>query len=159
MQSRTVPDSEQLQRWLHDADVPFYLCNDCHGLHLSSLQEREGLIDARLFVEEQGVMFTAELEIRPSSLLMVHADLTRLNMLFPSLKLFLDINDDTLPRLVACDLLLCGQGISADQFVHFVQFCVQECGQLLDECAQTGCLLWPGEDDTPSSAPAGNALH
>ena len=154
-----LPDSEQLQRWLRQADVPFYLCNECHGLHLSELQEREGMIDARLFVEEQGILFTAELEIRPSALFMAQADLSRLCMLFPSLKLFLDVNDETLPRLVVSDMLLTGAGISMEQFLHFVQWCMAECGQLLTECAQTGCLTWPGEDEPPGNVPTGNALH
>ncbi|MBZ2188205.1 YbjN domain-containing protein [Alcanivorax sp. JB21] len=153
-----TPDVEQLERWLHQAGIEFYICDQCHGLHLTSLQERDGVVDARLFVEQEGILLSTELEVRPSSLFLVQADLTRLNMSFPVLKLFLDVNDDSLPRLVACDMLLTRNGVSYEQFVYFVQACVDACLQLLDDCQQTGCLMWPEEQDANDLPPRG-ALH
>lgn len=148
-------DADQIKQWLQQANIQHYICEHCHGLHLSELQGREGVVDARLFVEDDGVLLTTELEVRPAALFAVQAELSRLNMAYPSVKLFLDVNDDSLPRLVACDLLLGRCGISFDQFIYFVQATVDATLQLMDECQQFNWLIWPDEFD---SGP-GEALH
>ncbi|MCK0536651.1 YbjN domain-containing protein [Alcanivorax quisquiliarum] len=158
MLSLVTPDAGHLERWLQQAGIEYYICDQCHGLHLSALQAREGVLDARLFLEDDGILLSTELEIRPSSLFLVQADLGRLNMSFPMLKIFLDVNDDTLPRMVACDLLLTQQGITAKQFAYFVQSCMDACQQLLDDCQQTDCLMGP-EGLADNDAPPHGALH
>lgn len=42
-------------------------------------------------MENDGIMFTTELEIRPTALLPLVADLGRLNMNYPALKVFVDV--------------------------------------------------------------------
>ena len=148
-------DADQIKQWLQQANIQHYICEHCHGLHLSELQGREGVVDARLFVEEDGVLLTPELEVRPAALFAVQAELSRLNMAYPSVKLFLDVNDDSLPRLVACDLLLGRRGISFDQFIYFVQATVDATLQLMDECQEYNWLIWPDEFE---NGPA-EALH
>lgn len=148
-------DAERVKQWLQQANIRHYICEHCHGLHLSELQEREGVVDARLFVEEDGILLTTELELRPSALFAVQAELTRLNMAYPSIKLFLDVSDDSLPRLVACDLLLGRHGVAFEQFIYFVQATVDATVQLLDEGQEFNWLIWPDEMDSG----AGEALH
>ena len=90
-------DADQVKRWLQQANIQHYICEHCHALHLAELQGREGVVDARLFVEDDGILLTSELEVRPAALFAVQAELSRLNMAYPSVKLFLDVNDDSLP--------------------------------------------------------------
>ena len=151
-----TPDAEQVTRWLEQANIQHYICDQCHGLHLSELPGREGVVDARLFVEEDGVLFSTELEVRPAALFTVQADLTRLNMEYPSLKLFLDVNDDSMPRLVACDLLLGRRGVTFEQFLYFVQATLDATVQLLEDSQQADWLFWP-DDDVPPAEPG--SLH
>jgi hypothetical protein len=148
-------DADQVKRWLQQANIQHYICEHCHALHLSELQEREGVVDARLFVEEDGILLTSELEVRPAALFAVQAELGRLNMAYPSVKVFLDVNDDSLPRLVVCDLLLGRNGVTFEQFIYFVQATVDATLQLLDESQESDWLLWP--DDFESGA--SGALH
>lgn len=148
-------DADQVKRWLNQANIRHYICEHCHGLHLSELQEREGVVDARLFVEEDGILLTTELEVRPAALFAVQAELSRLNMAYPSIKLFLDVNDDSLPRMVACDLLLGRVGVSFEQFIHFVHASVDATSQLLEECQELGWMIWPDDEEFS----AGEALH
>ncbi|MFN3714369.1 MAG: YbjN domain-containing protein [Alcanivoracaceae bacterium] len=155
MLALVVPDAAQVERWLRQAGIHHYICDQCHGLHLSELQSREGVLDSRLFVEEDGLLLSTEVEIRPASMLMLLAEIPRLNMTWPSLKIFIDVNDDALPRVVACDLLLGRAGVAFEQFIHFVQANVDATSQLLDECQQLGCLFGP-EDDIPANH---DALH
>lgn len=156
MQTVVSPDAEQVTRWLEQANIQHYICDQCHGLHLAELQSREGVVDARLFVEEDGVLLSTELEVRPAAIFAVQAELTRLNMEFPSLKLFVDINDDSMPRLVGCDLLLGRRGVTFEQFIYFVQATVDATVQLLEDCQQANWLFWP-EDEVPPTDPT--ALH
>lgn len=151
-----TPDAEQVMRWLEQANIQHYICDQCHGLHLSELQGREAVVDSRLFVEEDGVLLSTELEVRPAAIFTMQAELTRLNMEFPSLKLFLDIGDDSLPRLVACDLLLGRSGVTFDQFIYFVQATLDATVQLLEDCLQTGWMCWPDDDEPPVDS---SSLH
>lgn len=155
MQTTTEADAAQVEAWMKAAGLDYYICDQCHGLHLSELQGRDGILDARLFVEEDGLLFSVELEVRPAWLFHVQADLSRLNMAYPSLKLFLDVNDDSLPRLVVCDLLLGAAGIAQAQFDHFLRVSLDATATLLEECQHAGWLGWP--DEGPVEPPV--SLH
>lgn len=158
MSSVFSPDASQVGQWLERAGYEHYVCEHCHGLHLADIQSRDGVLDSRLFVEPEGLLLSTELELRPSALLMVQADLTRLNMIMPGLKVFIDINDETVPRLVACDLLMSGAGVSFEQFQHFLQVTLAATGELLEDCRQTACLYEGEPGDEPSPTP-GPSLH
>ena len=155
MHTVVTPDAEQVTRWLEQANIQYYICEQCHGLHLSELQSREGVVDARLFVEEDGVLLSTELELRPAAIFAAQAELSRLNMEHPSLKLFIDINDDDMPRLIVCDLLLGRQGVTFDQFIYFVQVTLDASAQLLEDCQRADWLLWPDDGEAPDPG----ALH
>ena len=99
-------DRPLVEQWLREARVVFDECGECDGLHISALRSIDGAIDSRLFLERYGLLLTTELEIRPMALLAVSADLGRLNMEFPTLKIFLDIVDDATPQLVIAGVLV-----------------------------------------------------
>lgn len=159
MLSVVLPDADQIQKWLRQAGIQHYICEHCHGLHISELQGRDGVVDSRLFVEEDALLLTTELEVRPSALFMLMGDTPRLNMTYPALKVFLDVNDDSLPRLVACDTLFGRSGVTFEQFIYFVQATVDATVQLLDECLAAGCLIWPDEGEEPALPGNAGSLH
>ena len=72
------------------------------------------------------------------------------------MKLFLDVNDDSMPRLVACDLLLGRRGVTFEQFLYFVQATLDATVQLLEDSQQADWLFWP-DDDVPPAEPG--SLH
>jgi hypothetical protein len=144
-----VPDKALLQEWLDHAGTAHYLCGQCEGLHIRSLQETAGVIDSRLFVEEYGLLLTTELELRPAVLLQVSADLGRLNMDFPTLKIFLDVVDEALPQLVVAGSFHSGVGLSQAQFDHFIALTVAATAELAEACAQLN-YLYSGADPGPS---------
>lgn len=158
MLSLVLPDADRVRTWLEQAGIKHYICDQCHGLHISEVQAREGVVDSRLFVEEDALLLTTELELRPSALFSAMAEMASFNMTWPALKVFPDINDDSLPRLVACDLLHGRQGVTFEQFIHFVQATVDATIQLLDECQRLNCLFWPDEDEPDAPHPL-DALH
>jgi hypothetical protein len=156
MSDLVVPDQGQLESWLNRAGEAFYLCDQCNGLHVSGVQELEGVSDARLFIEPWGVLFSTELIVRPVALLPLAADLGRLCVDYPTLKLFLDIVDDAMPQLVAGTSLLTGAGISEAQFRLFVSNATEAMRQLAAEALHLDYLLL---DENADKAPAPTRIH
>ena len=143
-----------IESWLDEARVEYYTCDRCEGLHLESLQDLEGIIDSRLFLEPWGLLLTTELEIRPMALLPLAADLGRLNMDYPTLKLFQDVVDDATPQLVVAGTQLSGAGLTLEQFATFVATTVAATRQVGTECRQLNYLFAeakPGEHPGPSA--------
>lgn len=152
MTSIEVPDKSLLQDWLDQADIQHYQCGQCEGLHIRILKEAPGVIDSRLFLEDYGLLLSTELEVRPTALLQVSADLGRLNMDYPTLKIFLDIVDEAMPQLVVAGLCPMAAGLSQGQFDHFIATTVEATGQLAEGCAQLNYLFGAAE-------PGSSMLH
>ncbi|WMC12337.1 YbjN domain-containing protein [Oceanimonas pelagia] len=140
-------------RWLVAGHIDHYICENCHGIHLAELQALDGVLESRLFVEHEDAILTTEVEIRPTGLLTLMADLGRLNMNYPSLKIFVDIVDDNLPRLIAADYLHTQAGMEQHQFQWIVQQTMMATHQLVQELAELGYLM----QDEPQKMPA--AVH
>lgn len=155
--SSPVPLSRPtIESWLEEARVDYYTCDRCEGMHLHSLQDMEGIIDSRLFLEPWGLLLTTELEIRPMALLPLAADLGRLNMDYPQLKLFQDVVDDATPQLVIAGTLLGSAGVNLEQFATFVANIVTATRELGKECLQLNYLF---AQATGNERPGSSALH
>lgn len=145
-----------IESWLDEARVEYYTCERCEGLHLQSLQDLDGIIDSRLFLEPWGLLLTTELEIRPMALLPLAADLGRLNMDYPTLKLFQDVVDDATPQLVIAGTQLAGAGLTLEQFATFVATTVAATRQVGTECRQLNYLF---AEANPGEHPGPSAIH
>lgn len=139
------PDRALLQRWLKKARVEFSECGECEGLHLAALKSIEGVIDSRVFLERYGLLLTTELEIRPMALLPVSADLGRINMDYPTLKIFLDVVDDATPQLVIAAVVQTQAGLTLEQTAQFISSGMDATRQLAAECLQLDYLFAEGE--------------
>jgi hypothetical protein len=154
MNTTVKPDRDQLERWLEESHVAYDLCGQCEGLHIRALQVLEGAVDSRLFLERYGVLLTTELEVRPMALFAISADLGRLNMDYPTLKLFLDVVDDATPQLVVAGVLPAGGGLTLQQFANFVAMTMEGTRQLAEECLQLDYLFQQGAapQDKPTTS-------
>jgi hypothetical protein len=138
------PDRSRLKKWLEEARVEFSECGECDGLHLAALQGIEGVIDSRLFIERYGLLLTTELEVRPMALLAIAADLGRINMDYPTLKIFLDVVDDATPQLVMAGVQATQPGLTLAQCAHFISTTMDATRQLCAECLQLDYLFEEG---------------
>lgn len=43
-----IPSSEMIMRWLQQARIEHYVCDQCHGIHMVSLQSVEGIQESRI---------------------------------------------------------------------------------------------------------------
>jgi hypothetical protein len=150
------PDRDLLERWLEDIHVENYLCGHCEGLHISALHALEGTVNSRIYLEESILFFSTALEIRPTALLPLAADLGRLNMEFPTLKIFPDVVDDNTPQLIVSASMLTSSRITADQFAEFVVNTLDGTRLLAEECLQLNYLFTDAEHH---SQEGGRSLH
>jgi hypothetical protein len=150
------PDRDLLERWLEDIHVENYLCGHCEGLHISALHALEGTVNSRIYLEESILFFSTALEIRPTALLPLAADLGRLNMEYPTLKIFPDVVDDNTPQLIVSASMLTNSRITADQFAEFVVNALEGTRLLAEECLQLNYLFTDAEHD---SQEGGRSLH
>jgi len=157
MSTPQKPDRALLENWLDESHVAYDLCRQCPGLHIRALQAIEGVVDSRLLLERYGLLLTTELEVRPMALLAIAADLGRLNMDYPTLKVFLDIVDDATPQLVIAGVLPASAGINLQQFAGFVAGTMEATRQIADECLRLDYLFQAAEGaDLPGPT---SALH
>jgi len=147
----TVFTTSLLKTWLDSLGVEHYICGECAGLHLQSLQALGGVIESRLFIEEWGLLVSTEFQIRPSALLPLVAELGQLNGGFPTLKLFLDIVDEAMPQLVAGTTVLTGAGLSEAQFALFISSTMEMVSELGNDLRVMECL--PVEDSGEDAPP------
>jgi hypothetical protein len=147
-------DADQIVQWLNEAHIPHYMCGDCHGLHLNDIQSMEGVMESRLFVEADCLLFFTELELRPSMLMKMLADNSRLNMTYTHLKIFVDLLDDSLPRLVIQDTLPHTAGLAYEQFHLFLENSIQATLELIEECQQLDYLGGSEVEQAPSTRSA-----
>ena len=151
-----IPDRALLEQWLKTMHVEHYLCGECEGLHINALQSIEGVVNSRLFVQKSNLLLSTELEVRPMAILALAADLGRINMDYPTLKIFLDVVDDATPQLVVAGNLLSSSGVSEAQFGDFVVNALDGTRLLADECLSLDYLF----AESGQQAPGGSqALH
>lgn len=150
------PDRDLLERWLEDIHVENYLCGECEGLHINAVHELEGVVNSRIYLEQSIVCFSTALVVRPTALLPLSADLGRLNMDYPTLKIFLDVVDDATPELIVTAHMLTGARITADQFATFVINTLDGTRMLAEECLQLNYVF---TDIDELDAPSSRSLH
>ncbi len=90
------------------------------------------------------------------ALLPLAADLGRMNMDYPTLKLFQDVVDDATPQLVAAGILPAAAGLTLEQVANFLSMTIAATRQLAEECLQLNYLFAQSEGPQPGSA---SALH
>lgn len=167
MDSLVIPDLNILRRWLEKLNLSFHECNSCQALHLPYMQNLDGIFDAKIDLVHNVILFSAMAEVRPTALITLVGDLNQINASLITVKAFIDIQDDNLPKLVACQALVSTVGVTLGQFSHFMQQAEEQISMLIIE-ARTNDLLFMGkendtdigeEDDTDTYVPSAPVIH
>ena len=96
------------------------------------------------------ILFSALAEVKPSALLALASDLSAINASSLTVKAFLDIQDDNLPKLVVCQSLFSGAGLSFKQFAWFMRLSEEQISMDHDG-ANAHHLLYSAEDDAENN--------
>ena len=139
MDSLVVPGLDTLRRWLDEIGISFFECDSCQALHLPHMQNFDGILDAKIDLVDNVVLFSALAEVKPSALLALSADLSAINASSLTVKAFIDIQDDNLPKLVVCQSLSIGPGVTMEQ----ISMVILEAG--------ANQLLYKGEEEEPAA--------
>jgi len=146
MDSLVVPTLDILRRWLDENGVSFFECDTCQALHLPHMQNFDGVYDAKIDLLDNIILFSALAEVKPSALLPLSADLSAINASSLTVKAFLDIQDDNLPKLVVCQSLNASVGVTREQFAAFIKQSEEQISMvILEACANQ--LLFVTEEE------------
>ncbi|TDN64741.1 YbjN domain-containing protein [Scandinavium goeteborgense] len=146
MDSLVVPGLDTLRQWLDEMGISFYECDTCQALHLPHMQNFEGIFDAKLDLIDNVVLFSALAEVKPSALLPLASDLSSINASSLTVKAFLDIQDDNLPKLVVCQTLSVNVGVTREQFEWFFRQSEEQVSMVILEAASHE-LLFKGDEE------------
>lgn len=158
METLVVPTLDTLRQWLDDMGISFFECDTCQALHIPHMQNFDGVFDAKLDLINDVVLFSALAEVKPSALLALASDLSAINASSLTVKAFLDIQDDNLPKLVVCQSLCVGAGVTYQQFTGFLRQSEEQISMVMME-ASAHHLLYNAEEDPENNDSSSHFLH
>lgn len=159
MDSLIVPDLALLRRWLDQLGVSFFECDSCQALHLPHMQNFDGVFDAKIDLIDGVILFSALAEVKPTALIPLVADLSQINASSLTIKAFVDIQDDNLPKLIVCQVLSIAVGVTYEQFAHFMQQGEEQISMLILEARANDLLFMGDEEETPPVVTHQPMLH
>ncbi len=112
------------------------------------MQNFDGIFDAKIDWWTTWCSFPPA-EVKPSALLALSADLSAINASSLTVKAFIDIQDDNLPKLVVCQSLSIGGGDHGAVRWFFRQSEEQISMVILEAGANQ--LLYKGEEEEPAA--------
>lgn len=158
MDLQIVPTLDTMRKWLDEAGITFFECDSCKALHLPHMQNFDGVFDAKIDLINDVILFSALAEVKPSALLALASDLSAINASSLTVKAFLDIQDDNLPKLVVCQSLCAGAGLSFKQFAWFMRQSEEQTSMVMLE-ASAHQLLYTAEGEQENSDSPEQFLH
>lgn len=159
MNSLVAPGLDTLRQWLDELGISFFECDTCQALHLPHMQNFDGVFDAKIDLINDVILFTAMAEVKPSALLALAADLSAINASSLTVKAFLDIQDDNLPKLVVCQTLSSGAGVMLEQFAWFMRQSEEQISMVILEARAHQLLFVPEDEELKAGDDAYNFLH
>ncbi|EHM47051.1 YbjN domain-containing protein [Yokenella regensburgei] len=147
MHTLVVPGLDTLRQWLDELGISFFECDTCQALHLPHMQNFDGIFDAKIDLLDNVILFSALAEVKPSGLLALSADLSSINASSLTVKAFLDIQDDNLPKLVVCQSLAVGAGVALEQFAWFFRQSEEQISMVILEASAHELLYKPEEEE------------
>nr|WP_024967578.1 YbjN domain-containing protein [Pantoea sp. IMH] len=159
MDSLVVPDIDVIRRWLDQQSITWFECDACQALHLPHMQNFDGVFDAKIDLVDDVILFSALAEVKPTALIPLVGDLSLINASSLTVKAFVDIQDDNLPKLIVCQSFCVTAGITYGQFVHFMKQSEEQISMVVLE-AFANHLLVPGEEEErPAPVSSHSLLH
>ncbi len=159
MSTLVIPDLSTLRHWLDNSGVCFFECDSCEALHLPHMQNNDGIFDAKIDIVGEVIVFSAVAEVRLTALVPLVADLSQLNASSLTIKAFLDIQDENLPKLVVCQTLSIGVGITQEQFQHFMKESEEQISMVMLEAMSNDLLILGDTEVDDDVEPTKVAIH
>lgn len=159
MDSLVVPDIDVIRRWLDQQSITWFECDACQALHLPHMQNFDGVFDAKLDLVDDVILFSALAEVKPTALIPLVGDLSQINASSLTVKAFVDVQDDNLPKLIVCQSLCIAAGITAGQFAHFMKQSEEQISMVVMEAFANHLLVLNEEEDRVERVFPHSTLH
>ncbi|SFU78339.1 YbjN domain-containing protein [Xenorhabdus koppenhoeferi] len=121
MDSMVIPDMSILRTWLEQLKISYFENDSCSVLHLLHMQNIDGLFDAKIDLLGDVLLFSALAEVRPTAIIPLVANLSQINASSLTVKAFLDVQDENLPKLIVCQAFSVAGGMTCRQFSNFMK--------------------------------------
>ncbi|MFC3395906.1 YbjN domain-containing protein [Brenneria rubrifaciens] len=159
MDSLIVPDLNMLRRWLDQLNILFFECDSCQALHLPHMQNFDGVFDAKVDLVDGVILFSALAEVKPSALIPLVGDLSQINASSLTVKAFIDVQDDNLPKLIVCQSFSVAAGISLEQFRHFMMQSEEQISMIILEAGANNLLFISDDEEVSAGRVHYSNLH
>lgn len=157
MSMLVMPDLAVLREWLDRLQITCFECDACQALHLPHMQSVSGVFDAKVDMTDDLIIFSALAELKPSMIMTVAGQLSQLNASSLTMKIFIDLQDDNMPKLVLCHTFIATAGITIDQFNRFLVEAEEQTAQIMLDVQSNGWLYF--EDDNVAYSSATHQIH
>ena len=146
MDSLVVPGLDTLRHWLDELGINFFECDSCQALHLPHMQNFDGIFDAKLDILNNVLVLSALAELKPTAIVTLVANISQINASSLTAKVFLEINNENLPKLVVSQSFSLEAGITYRQFSHFLQQAEEQISGIVFEIFSNN-LLYANQDE------------
>ncbi|MBP6120944.1 MULTISPECIES: YbjN domain-containing protein [Providencia] len=146
MDSICYPDISQLRAWLDQLKTSYFECDSCSALHLPHMQNIEGIFDAKLDILNNVLVLSALAELKPTAIVTLVANISQINASSLTAKVFLEINNENLPKLVVSQSFSLEAGMTYRQFCHFLQQAEDQIAAIIFEIFSNN-LLYSNQDE------------
>ncbi|EFB74056.1 Putative bacterial sensory transduction regulator [Providencia rustigianii] len=140
----------QLREWLDQLKTSYFECDSCSALHLPHLQNIEGIFDAKLDIVNDVLVLSALAELKPTAIITLVANISQINASSLTAKVFLEINNENLPKLVVSQSFPAKAGMSYEQFKLFMEQADEQISGIVYEIFSND-LLYTNQDESEES--------
>lgn len=146
MDSICYPDITKLREWLDQLKTSYFECDSCSALHLPHMQNIDGIFDAKLDILNNVLVLSALAELKPTAIVTLVANISQINASSLTAKVFLEINNENLPKLIVSQSFSLEAGMTYRQFCHFLQQAEEQISAIVFEILSNN-LLYANQDD------------
>ncbi|MDF7667843.1 YbjN domain-containing protein [Orbaceae bacterium ESL0727] len=137
----TVPDLPMITSWLDELGIDVYQCGYCDALHFTALKEMDGVFDAKIDLIDNILCLSIAIEVKPSTVLSLQAEMSQINASSRFVKIYLDVPDEAYPKITFRHVLDCSVGINQEQFAQFVTQTQAEALSLINQLNKNNIIL------------------
>ncbi|MDN3650472.1 YbjN domain-containing protein [Reinekea marina] len=138
----------EVQQWIEANKLEVYVCEDCEGIHLPVWEGQEGVLEARVFVEEFRCHFLLEIALRFSAVLPLQGAVHFMNYDSTLVKVMLTMADNDVPRLLISHAVP-SKHLTQAQFDQWLTMLLEEVDALYKQLVDMEVLLLDDADQMP----------
>lgn len=147
---------DQVQHWIEDTHLHTYVCPDCEGIHLPSWEEKDGVLEARCFVDDVRCSMIMEVGIRSAAVLPLQGAVHFMNFDFGFIKVMLSMTDQDIPRLLLSHAMPV-KHITQPQFNEWLSLVLDEMDSVYQQLTEMDVMLV--DDPSESISDFDDLLH